>query len=324
MTALDGSLGIGVETVYGTAVVPSRFYPVTSGAWELNPIELDDASIMGGGFGARGSAHVRTGTAPSGTLEMEVVTKQMALLLQHVTGTVPTPVATGTGGFTYTMPLTRNTGRYLTVQTGLPDEAVTQPLTASGVKVLSGGFSCEIDGKLMMSLDLDAKSLVDSIALTTPSYATGMAPYHWDQMSLSIGTFGSEAPVDGVKGVSVDFERPLFTDNRYANGKSEPRLNGRPTVSGSLDVDFLDKAEFFDRFMDGTAFSLVWEFLATAGTGYTETFRIALPKCYFTGELPTLEGEDLLGMSMPFVALRDDVASREMATITYISTDAAA
>ena len=323
MTALDGSLGIGVETVYGTAVTPTRFYPVTSGAWELNPIELDDESIMGGGFGARGSAHVRTGVAPSGTLEMEVLRSKMALLLEHVTGTVDTPAATGSG-YTYEMPLTRNTGRFLTVQTGLPDEGATQPLTAAGVKVLSGGFSCEIDGKLMMSLDLDAKSIVDSISLTTPSYATGLAPFHWDQASLSIGTFGSETLVDGVKSVSVDFERPLFTDNRYINGKSEPRLNGRPTVSGTLDVDFLDKAEFFDRFFDGTAFSLVWEFLGTAGTGYTETFRIALPKCYFTGELPTLEGEDLLGMSMPFVALRDDVNSREMMTITYISADASA
>src|SRR5687768_14484042 len=133
MTALDGSLGIGVETVYGTAVTPTRFYPVTSGSWELNPIELDDSSIMGGGFGARGSAHVRTGSAPSGTLEMEVLTSKMGLLLEHVTGTVDTPAATGSG-YTYEMALARNTGRYLTVQTGLPDESTNRPLTAKGVK----------------------------------------------------------------------------------------------------------------------------------------------------------------------------------------------
>lgn len=323
MTALDGSLGIGVETVYGTAVTPTRFYPVQAAPWELNPIERDSTAIMGGGFGSRGSGHVRTGTAPGGSIEMEVYTSKMALLLQQVTGTVAAPVATGSG-FTYAMPFTRNTGRYMTVQTGLPDESTTQYLHAAGVKVLSAGFSCEIDGALMMSLDLDAKSLVDSITPTTPTYATSQVPFHWDQASLSIGTFGSEALVDGVKSVSVDLERPLFTDNRYINGKSEPRLNGQPTATGTLEVDFLDKAEFFDRFFDGTPFSLVWEFLATAGTGYVETFRIALPKCYFTGEIPALEGEEQLSMSMPFTAYRDDTASREMATVTYISADAAA
>lgn len=323
MSALEGSLGIGVQTVYETAVVPSRFYPVQAASWELNPIERDSTAIMGGGFGARSSGHVRTGTAPAGAVEMEVYTSKMALLLQQVTGTVAAPVATGTGGFTYTMPLARNTGRFFTAETYLPDGDAT--LTATGAKVTGAGFSCAIDDALMMSLDLDARSLASATGVVTAaSYPVGQVPFHWGQGSLKIGAFGAETAVAGVKSVSVDFDRPLFTDNRYMNGKTEPRLNGEPTVSGTLDVDFLVKADFFDRFFTGSAFSLVWEFLATAGTGYVETFRIALPRCFFTGEIPALEGEDIMGMSMPFVALRDDVNGRAMGTVTYISTDAAA
>lgn len=324
-TTLDGSVGVGVQTVYGTAVTPTRWYPVQSASVEPEFIETTDTAIMGGGFGSRKSARKRTGQSASGSLSMEVLNKKMALLLQHVTGTAPAPVTTG-DGFTYTMPFTRNFGKHLTVQLGVPDNLDEQPLTMVGGKIMTATFACERDGNLMMDLDLDGRQVVDDIALAAPSYTPALVPFDFSQMSVKIGTYGEEAVVDGIAGISTTFERPLKVDSRYAGSaglKSEPSMNGRPSMAGTLDVDFLDKTVFLDRYLEGTAFSLVWEFLGTSGTGYQETWRLTLPHCEFDSSVPGLEGEDQVAHSMDFVALRDDENGRAMATLTYISTDTA-
>lgn len=327
MTALDGSFGIAPQTVYGTVVAPTRWYPAQSVDLQPEFINTEDTAIMGGGFGRRASARNRVGYGASGSVEMEVLNKKMALLLEHITGTVVAGSATGSG-YTYTMPFTRNTGLFLTCQEGLPDATDTeQPYTMVGGKVTSAEFSCAKDENLSLSLDLDGRQVVDSVSLTSPSYTAALQPFNWAQCAVKIGTYGSEAAVDGVEGMSVTLERSLKTDTRYANGaglKSEPRMNGRPTVSGTISTDFLSKSDFVTKFMNKTNFSLVWEFVGAAGTGYSETFRITLPWCELDGALPPLDGEDYVSADLPFTAMRDDTNGRDIATITYITADATA
>lgn len=325
-TALDGSLGIGEQVAYDASVTPTRWYPIQSAQLDPEFIETADTSIMGGGFGPRQSARKRVGYGASGSVSMEVLNRKMALLLGHVTGTTPSPVAAGSG-YSYALPFTRNFGKFLTVQAGVPDNSDEQPLTMIGGKVLTATFSAEMDGNLMLELGLDGREVVDSVGLAAPTYMAGLQPYDWAQMSVRIGDYASEAEVDGITGVSVTLDRPLKTDSRYAGSagrKSEPSMNGRPTVTGTLDVDFLNKADFLDRYLDGTPFSLVWEFLGAAGTDYTETFRLALPHCEFDSSAPGLSGEDQVAHSMDFTAYRDDVNSRGLATLTYVSADSSA
>lgn len=327
MTALDGSLAIGVQTVYGTAVTPTRALPVQSVDLQPEFISTEDTALMGGGFGRRASARNRVGYGGTGTVDLEVLNKKMGVLLEHVTGTVVAGSATGSG-YTYTMPFTRNTGLFLTVQEGLPDATDTeQPYTGVGGKVTSATFACAKDENLTLSTEWDFRQVIDSLSLTLPSYTAALQPFNWAQCAVKIGTYGSEAAVDGVEGMSVVFERPVKTDTRYANGaglKSEPRMNGRPTVSGTISTDFLSKTDFVNKFMNKTNFSLVWEFVGAAGTGYSETFRIALPWCELDGALPPLDGEDYVSADLPFTAMRDDTNGRAIATITYITADATA
>lgn len=325
-TALDGSLGIGVQSAYDTSVTPTRWYPILSSQLDPEFIETADRAIMGGGFGSRKSARKRVGYGAAGSVSMEVLNQKMALLLGHVTGTAAAGVATGSG-YTYTMPFTRNFGKFLTIQEGVPDESATQPLTMVGGKIVTATFSCEMDGTLEMDLALDGRSVVDDVALASATYTAGLVPFDWSQSSVKIGTYASEVELDGITSVEVALERPLKTDGRYAgsNGyKSEPSMNGRPTVTGSLEVDFRTKADFLDRYLDNTEFSLVWEFIGTAGTGYSETFRITLPSCKFDTSAPGLEGEEEVSHTMDFTAMRDDVNGRAIATVTYISADASA
>lgn len=327
MTALDGSFGIGVQSAYDTAVTPTRWYPVQSVDLQPEFINTEDEALMGGGFGRRASARTRVGYGATGSVEMEVLNKKMALLLEHITGTVVAGSAVGSG-YSYVMPFTRNTGLYLTCQEGLPDDDDTeQPYTMVGGKVTAATFAASKDEKLTVALDLDGREVVDTEALAAPSFTAGLQPFNWAQCSVKIGAFGSEVIVDGIEGMSVSFDRPVKTDTRYAGSagrKSQPRMNGRPTVSGTISTDFLDKADFLDVFMAGDNFSLIWEFIGATGTGYSETFRIALPWVELDGALPSLDGEDYVSVELPFTALRDDTAGRAIATVTYITADSAA
>lgn len=319
-SALDGSLGIGVQSVYGTAVAPTRWYPIQSSQLDPEFVETADTAIMGGGFGMRSSARKRVGYGGSGNVSLEVLTKSMGLLLQHVTGTAAAP--TGSGPYTYSMPLAANYGKFLTVQEGVPDATATRPLSMVGGKVVSAEFSCEMDGKLMLGLELDGREVVDDVTLATATYTAGLIPFDWSEMTVKLGTYASEASVNGVTSMSATFERPIRTDTRYAGGggrKSEPTSNGRPMVTGTLEVDFLDKAVFLDRYLDGTAFSMIWEFVRGA-----DIFRISLPYCMFDSSAPGLEGEEDVSHSMDFTAYRDDVNGRGLGTVTYITADAAA
>lgn len=320
-SGLGGSFGIGVESTYGTAVTPTRWYEVESVSLKRNKRTLQGGGLSGGNFLDRGGRRVQPARDANGSVNLEVTSSKFGLLLAHITGTTATPSATGSG-YTQTYPLADNIGKFLTAQVGIPDLGGTaRPYTFLGSKITKASFSGDMTGQLMCALDIDSRDVSEVPSLTTPSYTTGLRTFDGSQMGVKIGTFGSESAVQGVKSVSVDIDRPQQVERFYANNaglKSEPVQNGKTKITGSLSVDYITKADFADRFAADTTFSLVWEYIGLAGTGYAETFRITLPQCYLDGETPTLDNEDVVNMTMPFSATYDGT---NLPTITYIAAD---
>ena len=325
-SGLAGSLGIVAETTYGTPVTVSKFL-------EVSKVDLKKVknTAQGGGLKAGALAQpvnrrVVTTTAAAGGLEGEVVNKNMGLLLQALMGTTVTPTQVGTtGAYVQTHTLADNAGKSLTAQVGVPlTTGTVQPYTYAGVKVMGAEFSCGVDDLLTASFDLDAKSVTDQTALASPSYSTGVRPFHFGQMGVKIGTFGAEAAVSGVRSVNVKIDRPQNVDRYYANGngtKAEPILNGWTSITGAIETDFLTKADFADRFDTDGSFSLVWEFVGVTISGAEkETFRITIPSCFLNDGTPTLEGPDIVAPAFNFVWQYDGT---NLPVITYESTDLA-
>ena len=145
-----------------------------------------------------------------------------------------------------------NIGKSLTIQHGVPDLTGTvRPFTFKGCKLSGAEFSCKVDELLTMSLDIDGRQASEVETLVAASLATGVAPFHWAQMSVKLGAFGAEAAVSGVKGFSVKFDRGMASERFYAGAgglKAEPIMNDFLKVSGSIEVDLVNKADFADRF----------------------------------------------------------------------------
>lgn len=326
-SGLGAQFGVIGESAFGTPTGPvSKFF-------EVDKVDLKKIknTSQGGGLAAGRMAQLGirrkvTTTAASGTVTMDVTNKLMGLLLQALCGTSVTPVIVGAGpGYTQTHALAVDTaGKSLTMQVGVPmTDATTAAMTYKGCKILSAEFTCETDGILKVTFEIDARELDEATALATASYSVAASSISWALGALKIGALGSETQVQGVKSFSVKIERSMKVDRFYVGSggkKAEPITNDWLKVSGTFNADFMSKADFSTRFHDDTSFSTIWEFIGPAiAGGAFETFRIAIPMAFLDGDTPGPDGPDVVSGAFPFTALLD--GTNPLATITTVSTD---
>jgi len=323
-SGLGAQLGIAAESSYGTFEASSKFIEFTKESLVLKKTTAQSAGIAAGRLMALSSRRVVTQREASGSIELEVTSKAMGLLLQALMGTTVTPVQQETTtAYLQTHTLADTAGKSLTVQKGVPlTTGTVTDKTFVGCKVISAEFSCEVGGMLMATFELDGKDCDETQTLATASYPT-MAPFHFGQMALKTGTFDSETALDGVRKVSVKIERPQATDRFYANQsalKKEPISNDLVKITGSLEMDYV-ATTIDDLHTSDGATALVWEFIGPViETTYNETFRISLPAVKVDDAPPTVEGFDVIRPTFNFTALYDGTNA---VAIEYISTDTA-
>ena len=325
-SGLAGQVGFAAESVYGTPVTPSRFVEPNAA------VALRDTSTwaVGGGVAAGRLQRLvkrrrRTAYGAEGTLPIDVTNRHMGQLLQALMGTTVTPVQQGsTTAYLQEHILADPFGKSLTVQVGVPDLGGTvRPYTMAGAKVLGAEFSCSVGAQLTASFELAGRELIESMPLATAAYPTDSVPFSWTDLKISVGPdLESLVEVSGIRGMTATIGRPSRTDRNYAGsgGKiAQPVINDFQPITGSLDVDFMDKTVFADRFHSGDPFALefAWEG-AEIAPGYRERFAIPLSACVLTGETPQLGGPDIVTGQFPFEWLND---GETLPVIEYVSVD---
>lgn len=324
-SGLAASIGFAAESTYGTYVAPTRFLEYIKADLKKKKNVVQGGGLAAGRIAQLGSRRVVTSESVEGGFELEVANKGMGLLLAHLLGSSATPVQQGaTAAYLQAHTVGDNIGKSLTIQHGVPDLTGTvRPFTFKGCKLSGAEFSCKVGELLTMSLDVDGRQASEVETLVAASLATGVAPFHWAQMSVKLGTFGAEAAVSGVKGFSVKFDRGMASERFYAGAgglKAEPIMNDFLKVSGSIEVDLVNKADFADRFAADSATSLVIEFVGPLiASTYYQTFRIKVPMVFFDGDTPTVDGPDVTSGGYGFVAQLD--GTNPLVSIDYISTD---
>ena len=325
-SGIGASIGVAAETTFGTYVAPTRFFEARS----FNVKKVQNVQPLTGIAAGRPAAaeEVVTTTAATGNMQADVTRKGFGLLLAHLMGSSTTPVQQGaTAAYLQTHAFGDNFGKSLTMQAGLPNTAGTVlPMTSLGSKITSGEFSCGVDELLQSTFEFDGRAFTDAQSLSAPSYTAGNTPFHFGEMSLKLGTYGAEAVVQGVRKVTVNIARGQATDRFYGGNaglKSEPIWNEYAAITGSVEIDLVNKADFIDRYTGHTSTSLVWEFVGPTAIASTffPTFRITCPKVYFGGDIPEVGGPDVLKATIPFAAFFD--TTNGLATASYMSTDTA-
>lgn len=325
-SGLGASVGVVGETTYGTYVAPTRFFSAKS--FQVKRVQ-NVTPTTGVAAGRQAPLdEVVTTTAASGQIQVDVLRKDFGLLLAHLMGSTASPVQqAATAAYLQTHTLGDTYGRSLTLQGGFPNAAGTVvPKTALGCKITQAQFSCTVNGLVEATFDFDAKSYTEAQSLAAPSYTASNAPFHFGEMAVKLGSFGSESSVQGVRTANLTISRPMATDRFYAGNagaKAEPVLNDFAVVSGTLEIDNVTPADFNDRFTGHTSTSMVIEWVgATAiASTYFPTLSFTMPKVYFGDGVGEVTGPDLVKASVPFAAFLD--ATNGLVIAKYMSTDTA-
>lgn len=321
-SGLGAQVGIAAEVTYGTYVAPSKFVEFTKESLALKKTTAQSAGIAAGRLLPLSSRRVVTQREAAGSLEMEVTNKAMGVLLQSLMGTTVTPAQqAATAAYLQTHILTDTAGKSLTIQKGVP--LTTGTVTRKnflGCKVISAEFSCEVGGMLTASFEIDSKDCEETSVLAVATYPT-MSPFHFGQMAAKTGTFGAEVARDGIRKVSVKFERPQAVDRFYAGAsglKKEPISNDQVKITGSLEMDYVDTV-LDDLHTSDAATSFQWDFIGGVIEGaHNDRFTVKLPAIRFDDAPPTVEGFDVVKPTLQFTALYDGT---NQPSIEYMSTD---
>ena len=325
-SGLGSSAGFSPETSWGTYVAPTRFVRARSSSAQKTATRQQGEGIQAGSFGSPLSQYVETVTSGSGQLSLDIQSKGMGVLFQTLMGTSITPVQQGTStAYLQTHVLADPYGKSMSVQVGLPQRGGTiTPATLVGAKVTQAALTCAVDGLLQGTFDLDAKSYENTTSLASVSYGTGVNVFHGAQMSVKLGTYGSEAAVSGVKSVNVTIARPHDSSAYYAGAtgvKAEPVLNAVTAITGSITVDFINTTDFHARVRDNTSTSLVltWVGPLIAST-YYETFTVTVPTVVWPSpESFNAADRNVLSHSFNFEARYD--GTNAMCTVAITSAE---
>ncbi|MFE1272066.1 phage tail tube protein [Streptomyces sp. NPDC058758] len=321
-SGLGAQIGIAAESTYGTYVAPTVFPEFTKESLVLKKTVATSQGIAAGRLMALASRRVVTQKEVSGSLDMEVASRGMGILLQALMGTTVTPVQQGvTTAYLQTHTLADTWGKSLTIQKGVPMTTGTvTDKSFIGCKIVSAEFSCEVGGMLTVTFEIDGKDCSETQTLAVASYVAA-SPYHFGQMGLKYGTVGAETALDGVRKVSVKFERPQATDRFYANQsalKAQPILNDLTKVTASIEQDYV-ATTIDDLHTSDASTSLVWEFIGpTIESTYNETFRVKLPAVKVDDAPPTVDGYNVVRTSYNLTALYDGT---NPVAIEYMSKD---
>ena len=295
---LDASLGFAPESLYGTAVTPTRWVEHTGESMDYKPDRKQGKGIRAGSRVARSNRRYTPKSEAGGGFELEALSKGQGLLYQLAFGTgVSTLVSTGVYQQVFTLgdPLTS-----FTLQKGVPrlnaDASSTiDALTFSGCMIPSFEISGDQD-VVDIKVDVDARDVTKDTAYANPSFPTGGNLFHFAGASVYAGgtltapTATALASMTGqvaeVTGWSVKVDRNF--DKGYlvgAAGKQRKPVCGEPAITGKLDVEY-SSTTFRDAFMSDASMGLVVTYTAGSLTAGMETLQIVIPDIKLDGELP--------------------------------------
>jgi hypothetical protein len=324
-SGLGGSTGIGAESTYGTGVAPTRWLEMETNEMKLRPVWYQGKGIAAGSLTPKVTQNVLTNQDAGGTIKSMMFQKGMGLWLANAQGSTATPIQDGgTASYTQTHNLGSQSGIFDTIQGGVPDTAgAVHPYTLTGGKISDVTYDFSVGNPVMATWTVDGQNMIESQSFTAASYQTANPEFHFGETNFLMGTFGSEAAVEGVRAGTVTLKRPLDAGRFYADGtglKQEPIQNGMFEITGTLDTDLIDKTKFVDLFVSGASKSIIFQCTGPIiASSFHYTFEVNVTAVRFSAETPTITGPTLIQPKITFEGRWDE--TNNPLIVTYRSTD---
>lgn len=334
-SGISAQFGLANESTYGTGVTPTRFHEINKENIKLVRTQMESKSLRSGNRVLRQDRQAVNRKGAAGSVELEVQSNGFGLLMNHMFGAA---AITTPAGATLTRKirsvLTDPTGLFFTAQVGRPDvSGVIQPFTYLGCKVASWELACQVDDKLIATVNIDGRDETTATGLAAASYPTTSELLYFTGAQIALGgTYSFPASVDtvtapalvDVKGFSLKGDNKLATDRyflRTSSLKKEPVPNDFYDINGSIDVEFNGLTDY-TRFSGGVPCVLRAQFVGSLIEGaFNRMVEIILTAVRFDGETPDVAGPDILNHTLPFSVLNDTV--NPPLIVNYFTTDVA-
>lgn len=324
-TGLDGFLGIGTESTYGTRVAPTTFLPIESESITLTQEFVSTNPIMAGLMVQPDGLHRASTRTAEGSLEMELYDRGMGKLLNMLHGNTVTPTTPGGGTlsrqFVHSIGLTSPVGKSIGIQVARPDTGGTnRPFDYTGCKITEATITVEAGSAATVSFTVNAQDEKTDQVVATPTYVTAARPFTFQDCTLSI----AGSPAANVRSATITIPLSMATD-RYHLGnsgiKDQPLLNEFSNITIGASLEFASLADH-TRFRTGTSVALKMEAVGSiieAAIPYSMKIEAAAARQVSSG--PVLAGPDIITSDVDFEVKWD--GTNAPLIITTVSTDTA-
>lgn len=339
-SGLASQFGFAAESTYGTQVTVDHFVEHNKADFSLDQTWAINQGLRAGGQFPRSVRAVRTTRTAGGTLEFDVPTNKIGILVRHMIGSaIATPTLISGSAYKQVHQSGNADGLSLTTQIGRPQssDGTVKPFTYTGSKIVGWELSCEQGGLLKASLEFDCRDELTlatspaSNALAAASYTAAAELFPMHQASIKAGgtasTASSEVSIAGgtsiaslIKSFTIKGTRPSATE-RFGTSqtKSEPVHNGWTEVTATFDAEFGAQADLYDVFRAGTVTPIEITFTGSTITGGNNTFSIIMAAGIYQSVKAEDNEADLVGAPAEIRAFDD--GTNNPFQIKLISTD---
>jgi len=329
-SGLGSQLGFAPETTYGTAVTPTTWLEARSTGLEIQVEHMMSEALRAGLKVQRSDRQVVNKKGVNGDIELDITSNNLARWFRHAMNDdrAFSTTKTGSTAYTYTYEIGDPAScPSLTMQVGASDIAGNvKRMDATGCFISSFSLSNSVDELLQGTFTVDGRDMVPSAsAVTSASYATGTEVLSFAGGSVSLA--GSVVPVKSFEVTvnhGIDLERYQINSTTL---KSRPIRNALTEITGTVELEFGADAktwatdDLVTKYRAGTTIGVVSTWTgSTAITGTTmPSCAVNLPACLITAATPTIEGPEIINLSVEFMAL--DNGTDAPITLTYVSSE---
>ncbi|MFI8237603.1 phage tail tube protein [Streptomyces sp. NPDC085866] len=316
-TIFDQYFGVADESVYGTAVAPTKFYAFESEGIEGKYERIDSDAIRTGARVLRSDRFAVNPKGAEGDVKLEVLSAGFDFWLKHMLGTVSAGAPSG-GFTTYTATLGDLNGKSFTAQVGRVDNAGTlTPFTYEGGKVKEWEISNAVDELLKLSLTCDfAKETIGAgtgaYATATPTFVANTKLYSFNSGTVTVGGSSFDISDFSLKGTSGLKDDRYFIRN--TGKKSEPLESELRKYEWSLKGEFSGTTQI-NRVASAIASGAVAQITVLWDGPDSSQFKVDMPLARFDEGPVTAGGFEVNGQDLSGIALTDGTVSP--VTITY-------
>lgn len=333
-SGLGATLGFAPEGTVGTATTSSMRWPQFDKAPFGLTKKIVQSEGLHGGLYEQALRRAYTTRTAKGQVTMDLVDKQLGLLLKHMIGSSATATQQASSAAYLQNHIPGDTlGLSLSVQIGKPETSGTiQQFTYPGCKITDWSISAAVDQIGKLDLTFDGWDEQTSTSYAAPSYVAADV-LHFAEASLLLGgtasTTSNVVSVSGgtalavVKSATIKGTNALDV-NRYFLGaaglKAEQLSNGFRKITGEMEVEFENTSDVYSAFTGDTATAL--QLIYTGGviaSTYHNFLAITIPNIHFDTDEIDVDGPAVLTQKVSFTALDD--GTNPPIQFAYQSTD---